>query len=449
MDVAILIGTCLALFVAMLFFPWLAMAMLLSVPIVKAAAEYYVPIFQTVDLTLLTCAIAGAMGLWNLIRRPGQGAPFSFPWKPFFYLLILGVVLLVGVAWTTAPYYGTRKALRFLGIGIPFLVLPSFLVRSKKDGRGMFYMTIGVGLLSAIGVLVLPETFLSQATYGRGYFRGTFLGSSPIMAGVMSAVGILCLLCGFIVRGGMPGVIRFGSLLMLPVSLAAILKTGTRSSLAGLLITLLFLPILAGRRTRVASLFLVMLGIPIAVAAGYVYVESQTSRTAERWSRVTEGAGAESLVSGRAEHYRFCLQNWYKKPILGHGCGSFAMDGAGRDEQAYPHNIVLEAMYEAGSVGTIALLAFIWVIARTGFKGLRLAQTPQDRLLILAPFFLTLMFLIQGMIHWDLDGVRFLYLFAGLLYANVQQVAYTSELLPNHVERSASSWPRRRSAWAT
>src|SRR3972149_2653759 len=180
--IAALLGL-IVLFVLFLF-PWLTVPMLLVVPVAKGGAEYYVPFFQSVDLTFVTCALAGAMGLWNLIRARRPGAPLAVPWGQFGCLLVLGSALLVGLAWTSAPTYGLRKAYRFLGIGVPFLLLPAFLVRTKEEGHRLIHGIIVTGALVAVAVVALPETYFAQIAYGRGYARGTVLGSSPVIPAV-------------------------------------------------------------------------------------------------------------------------------------------------------------------------------------------------------------------------------------------------------------------------
>ncbi len=423
---AVLLGF--LLFVALLWYPWLSVAVLLAVPIVKAGAKYYVPVFQQVDLTFLACALAGAAALWNLIRRLGHGAPFAVPWKQLACLLVLGLALFVGLAWTSAPTYGLRKAYRFIGICVPYLLLPTFFVRSRKDGHAMIRMIILVGTLAAVAVIALPRSYLAQITYGSGYARGTVLGSNPIIPAVMISMGLISLLCSFVVRGSASRWLRYSGLFVLPVGVVAILKTGTRSGLLGLLVTAMVLPFLSGRRTRTKGMFVLVVAIPLALGFGFVFTQSTSSKVLERWSSLGQADPTQSLVEVRLDYYKFCLLNWWKRPMFGHGSGSFAVDKYGWDEPAYPHNIVLEAMYETGLVGTMGLLTFLLVTTRIGLRGLRQATTPQDRLLVLVPCVLVLMLLIQGMMHWDLDGVRLLYLFAGLLHANVTQVTHARQV---------------------
>jgi hypothetical protein len=91
--------------------------------------------------------------------------------------------------------------------------------------------------------------------------------------------------------------------------------------------------------------------------------------------------------------------------------------------------MLLEALYEAGMVGAIAVLLFLYYTARTAVRGLRLIQAdnPQERLLVVGPLAMVLFLVLRGMASADLDGMRWFYLCCGLLYVNVSHIAYTRQ----------------------
>ncbi len=412
----------LVLLLLLLWCPWLSIALLLVLPVVKAGAEYYVPLFQQIDLTAAVCTSVGALALWNLVRRADRKTPLAIPWKLLGCLLVLGFALCVSLAWTSAPDYGLRKAYRFVGIGIPYLLLPCFLIRSEQDAQRTLRTIMVVGVLIAMAIILLPRTYLEQTVYGRGYLRTTVWASSPVISATIISLGLLCHLAGLVLPGGLSRAARYSTIILLPLGLFAILKTGTRSVLFGTLAATVLLPLLAGQRSRLKALFLLFVAIPLATGVGIAYVDATTTRTVERWTRIIEPGGRDELVEGRAYHYSFCLLNWWKRPLLGHGTGSFAVDAFGKDEPAWPHNIILEAMYETGLAGTCALLAFLLITVRMALRGLRLAVTPPVRFLATAPTACLVMLLTQSLSHADLDGARLLFLFAGVLFANLWQV---------------------------
>lgn len=423
---SILIATLAAilLLAGLILYPWSIVGVLLFVPVAKGGAEYYVPLFQSIDLTLVTCVLAGIIALWNLVRTGRHGAPLTPPWKALAWLLLLAFSLAVGLAWTSAPDYGFRKATRFAGIGIPFLLLPTLLIRSRVEAARVIRIVVFTGFVTALAVLFLPDTYFAQETYGRGYSRGTVWGSSPIIPASLSAAAVLCLITGFVVAGSASRWFRYAAFIVLPVGLFAILKTGTRSSFFALLATAVLVPLFVGRGGRGKAAFVILVAIPVAALIGFLMIESSSGPRLTRWEDLTTADRTETLVEGRSQHYMYVLQNWWRRPILGRGTGSFAVDAMDQDIPAWPHNIVLEALYETGIVGTVALLGFFWVTIRTGRRGLKLATTPGDRFLVLASFVTFLLFMMESMAHWDIDGARFLYLFAGILHAVVAQVAW-------------------------
>lgn len=424
MSILIATVSAILLLAGLILYPWIIVAVLLFVPVAKGAAEYYIPLFQSIDLTLATCLLAGVVALWNLVRAPRHGAPLALPWKAAACLMLLAFLLAVGLAWTSAPDYGFRKAARFAGIGIPFLLLPAFLIRSRREALRVIRIVIITGAVTALAVLFLPDTYFAQESYGRGYARGTVWGSSPIIPASLSATAIICVITGFVVGGGASKWFRYSALIVLPVGLFAILKTGTRSSFFALVATAVLIPLFVGRGGRGKAAFVILIAIPLAAFAGFLMIESSVGPRLTRWEDLTAADRTEMLVEGRSQHYMYVLQNWWRRPILGRGSGSFAVDAFDQDVPAWPHNIILEALYETGIVGTVALLGFFWVTIRAGRRGLKFAATPTDRFLVLASFVTFLLFLMESMAHWDIDGARFLYLFAGIVHAVVAQVAF-------------------------
>ena len=139
MATSIITVTLILLFLLVgLFYPWVVMAALLATPVFKLALIFYLPFFQVVDLTAVVCALALILGLWNYFRRAHLGRPLMIPWPMLLCMVGLAAMLFAGLLYTTAPDYGLRKALRFAGISIPFLLLPSFYVRCKEDGIAAF-----------------------------------------------------------------------------------------------------------------------------------------------------------------------------------------------------------------------------------------------------------------------------------------------------------------------
>lgn len=435
------------LLIAMVIYPWLAIAVLLVAPVLKVAAVYYLPMFRVADPTLVACALAGVMALWTYVRRVPGSPMLHVPWPQLLCMTVIALVLILSLLWTTAPDYGARKAFRFAGIGIPYLLLPMFFVRSRKDGHRMLRMIVLVGLLVSLGMIMMPQSQLSSIRHGHGYGRGTFLGSDAIMPAVIIGLGMLVLSTMFAVPGSAPRWLRYLALLVFPFGLLAILLTGARSTLVGLALAATPLLFLAGRRGRFRAIFIVFVLLPVGTFLLLTISAVSGMITTGRWSELFHTSIMDNMAT-RLPHFKFCLTEWVTQPILGHGSGSFAVDLFRVDTPMYPHNILLEALYETGLTGFIALSLFLYWTLRQGLRGLRLATTPADRVLVVGPMVAVVFMLIQGLSHWDLDGGRALYLFSGLLYACVYQVRSEAADDYGHL----SGYPSRKgylgSAWA-
>lgn len=432
--------------VLILAYPWISVAALLLVPVFKVAASYYVPVFRTVDLTLAACAVAGVMAVWTYLRRSEHRADLSVPWAALICMSVIALDFAMGLLWTSAPDYGLRKVVRFTGIAIPYLLLPTFFVRTKKDGHRMILMVVLVGLLVATWLTVAPRSVLSEIQYSRGYSRGTVLGSGSNIPAAITAVGMLTLLTTFVVAGSATRLLRYLALIALPLGLLAILITGSRSNMLALILAATALPFLSGRSGRGKGMFIIFGAMPAMIILAFTLSMTSEMFTVDRWFDFASSLTTLEATGSRSSLWMFCLQNWWERPLLGHGPGSFAMDLFHVDVPMWPHNIMFEALYEAGLVGATALTLFFFFTLREGRRGLRRAVSPQDRLLVAAPFMMVIFMIIPAMTHWDIEGVRFLYLFAGLLHANVGQLdrAPTREGLgvaayPSHGNQSAYS----------
>jgi len=82
------------------------------------------------------------------------------------------------------------------------------------------------------------------------------------------------------------------------------------------------------------------------------------------YDNITEGSKEVSdnkSVNERLEYLEFCKEKIFENPVnfvFGYGNGSFSREFDGTDRRLYPHNIVLEILFEMGVVGLILFLLF-------------------------------------------------------------------------------------------
>jgi O-antigen ligase len=407
------------------------MVILLATPVIKPSIEYYIPIFRTIDVTVFNFVLTGLVGLYLCLRKAGKGK-FVAPWPLLFPMVVIALLLFLGWTWSTAPRYGLRKAVRFAGICIPFVFIPSFFVRSKKDGHNLLRMVVFVGVLASLAMIFMPTSDLSRFRYGSGYGRGTFLGSDPNFPGLLVSLGMVIFAIILSVRSSASKFLKFAAFIIFPLGLLAIIKTGSRGAMAGLFAAVFLLPFILGKGNRKVAFLIPVITVAIFfILVIYIIASDSLAGESARWSKfvgLEEGA-SDSLISSRIHHYAFCLNNWMHRPLFGHGSGSFAMDFYDVDVPLWPHNIVLEAMYETGLFGTLALLSLFAIIANVAYKGMKQATTPEDTLLIGGSILLVVIMGSNALMHSDLEGSRYFYLFMGLLYVNFKLMEYENTQL--------------------
>ncbi len=441
--------------VAVLYSPWMLLSLLLLVPVLKIALMNYIPALQVFDPTPITCGAVGLAALLKWYRLRRNGNPLAIPRLMLCGLIILGAMMVIGLLWSTAPDYGFRKTSRFCGIGIPFLLLPTFLIRERRDIRSFGRSIMYSALVAMILIVVIPQSDLSAERYGATYIRATPLGSDPIQPALLTGMGTI-VVTAFLLKCRLSQTKRLLGIGFLAIALLAIMLSGTRSVIIGLILPIGILCAASGRITFLKASVIAALGV-VAALLLIEFAAGIGPDLSERWSSFwvdLQQGNVEKPFESRWDHYEFCLSKWDQQPILGHGTGSFAMDFFGQDDPGWPHNIVLEALYELGITGVTGLVIFLAGALRTGTKAFRmsLGTGGDESAMLLALTGILAFFAAQGMVHSDLDGMRNMFLMGGALQAGLSTVIRTAVSIPRNHESAQgsrrSSGPGSR-AWVT
>jgi O-antigen ligase len=289
----------------------------------------------------------------------------------------------------------------------------------------MIRVLILVGTVAAGFFMFMQESSVARSVEG-AYGRARVFGGASGIAAQVVGLGVLTMLAFLVLKGSASRPLRYAALIGLPLGVAAILLSGSRSSLLYLFLVAMVLPFLVGRGQRSKAAGLLGLLLPLTLVIVFAQLASGHWEIESRWTQFMERRG--QAVESRTRLFAFVAANWSSSPIVGHGCGSFAMDYMGVDDKEAPHNIVLEALYEAGLLGAALVLLFFFFAARTAARGLREIPdgSAQDRLLVIAPILMTLFLGLRSMSSVDMAEIRYLYLACGLLHANVSHLAYSN-----------------------
>ncbi len=120
--------------------------------------------------------------------------------------------------------------------------------------------------------------------------------------------------------------------------------------------------------------------------------------------------GDGDISNGRIGIYKLALTEFLNSPIVGNGIGTFTING----EHSYPHNVIIQMLYESGIIYTIILCIPVAVFIRRLFnRGL------DDANKIVAMFLLCLSFigLMLSSYYWNQQAFWLIVGF-GISYSN-------------------------------
>lgn len=348
------------------------------------------------DLTMILGAMAAFLFCLQLLMRGGmvwRGTVSSD-----FWLVALAVTLFAGTFYSTAPdSIALSKAFRFAVLGVlgsyAFPQLAAGLSKPLTVARNCLLVILSVaGALAFILFLCEP---------GLGFLRTP--GGSYLSWGYMVGAAIIAA-CTFLAlsKSKLRSVFICVLILLLLGALIYARGRGPVIALAGVLavagIAYRWIPL--RRRMGVAA-------VAIAIAVGFLVLMPASLRY--RYERVLSSDVGSSIES-RVDAYKVAWSMFVQSPLIGEGTGSY-ITYHGRFE--YPHNIVLEAMAEYGSLGLVLLAGFVtsvwlklvWAVRETNGR---------ERALIAGAGLVFVYMLIGSMFSGDLTS-RTLWFSAGLV----------------------------------
>lgn len=390
--------------------PRLLLVILMTTSTVKLWVMYNLGAF--VDYTLAVCVMTMLFGLWSVLRQPTR-AHLALPLVPAAAMAGLALWMWASLVWTDAPSYGFQKTLHFTFIGIPFFLAPHFLIRTRPDAVSVVKMLMLTGLVVSVTALIAPLPEVAQLVYYHGFERATFLGGSPQVMGEMAVFGILAglvlLLVGGLTRGW-----RVLALVVLPVCALALITSGSRACLLGFIGTAVLLPFLVRHRRRWLLAPLMAVVVAGLILGLVMLFPARVPLNIRLFSET--GLGAQ-VAHSRGMLWWWALENAPAGMPFGHGAGSFAVDWFGQDTAIWPHNILIEAIYELGLVGAICMVVLLAVAGWQTLAHVRRATGTIERLVIAAPAATVLFMYVTVMVDPDINGARLLYLMMGVVFA--------------------------------
>lgn len=342
------------------------------------------------------------------------------PESPDFWLWIFVIIVIVGSYIVPSPEGGFVKSLRFIAIVfVPYFLARIFLTDFVKIRN--FLVTILISA-SAVAIFMIATWVLGYAKMHGG--RVLLLEANPIPVATFFAAGTILAIGG--VFGNLFGKkYRLFLAALIPILLFAMLLTGIRGQLIGLIVGLTFyLSIVLIKKPRLLGCT-IALGIPAAFIAiinwNILYrILSENIPNFSAYTLTTIKMGMST--AHRLEQIGLVSELFLKHPIIGAGTGGFAY----YTRWGYPHNIILEVLSESGLIGLMVLLGFLFAVAFKAFKimlNLRyLDETHRSIGLVILTVAITLF--IGRQFSYGLDGNKDLFIFLALITNYYVMVKY-------------------------
>jgi len=344
-------------------------------------------------------------------------------------LLIMSAAILIGY-YLGPTHYGQLKLIAYVGLNLPLLVLPLFLIRTESDARQL------------VVAIVVVSSFTMAAS---------LIGSSPVwtqsaLRGTNTAVGQIAdqnvdVGTWFARRVGIGGLAAIAVLLAtrarrpyLYWGAAAILFTGvglaaSRGPVLGCVLALLFMLAIPRRIQARRGVRLAIASVVVIAALGVLtYLPSQF---ANRYS--TTFSFSDSSLQARFSDLQLSERLIKQAPLTGVGLGHYPIAIWGADRVVYPHSIVLEFATELGIPIAIVLLLMVGGTVRSALVGLWRSKRPWVRALALCAIGMLVLSFVDAQLSGDLRTNEHIWMAAGL--------AVAAGHLGRHPQRSAPPTP--------
>lgn len=327
------------------------------------------------------------------------------------FALLFTVVSVTSLNWNEDWGYPREKAIRIGVYLTAFYVLPAIFLGSERRIASFFsfflYFSVAAGALALI--LALSTTSVSNLQ------RISLPGSGPITLARILATGAILAACrAFGHRSG-----RRRWWLVTAFLMAVTFATGSRGPALFALAVVMAIPIIAvfdkHLRRRAPGAALVVSALLIGAILAWLRLQNSNLFFVRRFQLlVSEDRGAS--VNAREENIDLALRLARENHYQPHGLGSWSRLVDNGHVVAYPHNIVIEALYELGSIGLISFLLFVATIFASVFMLLMTGSRSGPRsTLILSSFCVFLFACMSAQVSGDFYDNRLIWLAAGLI----------------------------------
>lgn len=362
-----------------------------------------------VDLTALFLVLSVAVAAYIVIYKDLYFVMDSLKLN-FIYFIFVGYVI-ASYFWTPGAIYAEEKATYMATLVFWPLVATSIVVSSQTQRIKRFLF-----LLLLFSCWIAVETFFAyQEAGGRPV---SALGGNYLGIGRVLGPAVLIILAYVLYFTGSLS-LRLAGMAFIGFLLYLLFVVGGRGPLLATLIPIL-IPLIASIDFEsptvvwVKKSFYYMAFIVVVAIGSMIYMMNQedapeTLRRLELLVETNDGVGGSAQA--RISYYATSIELWLEQPIFGYGVGSWPVLVEQTDIRGYPHNIILETLFEFGAIGMLLLIIMaIFALRRLGTWS-TIKANPY-RLIILVIFVNALL---NAFVSGDIPDNRFLFATLGLM----------------------------------
>lgn len=280
----------------------------------------------------------------------------------FIFLIILISQSIISLLWSRAPMYGFNKIL-FFTIKL-ILTIPLALIVSRNPN--FFFKYFQIFTIPIILFVLIqygnPITLLQNF----GIHDRLGMDEGPIAVG--RYFGMISIMYFILLKEGKTSILRIYYLFLFIITLTYTVLSGSKGPMFSVFFTIIFYVFTKMENTAILK-NIFKISVLLLLFGGYNYMFSKFEYgdfVKERFINNTRS------YDSRRGLYEQALKEYSESNIFqfffGHGAGDFGMVEHHKDLSGYPHNLLLEVIYENGLFGIIILLMILYLIFKKAYR---------------------------------------------------------------------------------
>lgn len=325
--------------------------------IIKVLLTYFnIPIF--VDLTVLSALLLLLIIIINLYKNKYKIELNKNQISSILIMFLILISIIFSLFYTSSDSYAYTKTLQYFTILVAFiypLIIKDFSVKK--------FFTFFILSTLIISIIYTPLFFKSYAILYtiKVNAKAEMIYSSYLSIGYIIGISILLNIFSNIFNNKMKLLLTF-------ILFGILFITGARGPIIFLLITfvlygfnLLFIKRKINLKKIIISFSIILLiFIPLSTKINF---DDVFERSINRLFALT--TSSDSAANDRLQRYVFVFEKIDSNNLLlGHGFGSFGIEYEKKDIRSYPHNILLEFLFELGIIGLFLFLFLLYLVSK-------------------------------------------------------------------------------------